>query len=160
MKEKLKIKINKIINDCDKHLLRINSAYDKAIPIFPLNAEKYNSINENFIEHIDQYLFRFSKLQDTMGNKLFKSVLLYLDEDIENLSFLDILNKLEKLQFITSAQDWRLLREVRNELAHEYNDNAEEMSLKLNKIFDLKKTIENIYNNFISKLKQSTIWHI
>jgi len=30
----------------------------------------------------------------------------------------------------------------------------------LNKIFDLKKTIENIYNNFISKLKQSTIWHI
>jgi len=34
---------------------------------------------------MDQYLFRFAKLQDAMGTKLFKNILMSLEENIEGL---------------------------------------------------------------------------
>ena len=42
-------------------------------------------------------IYRFSKLQDCMGTKLFKSVLMYQGENV-NKPFLDILNTIYKLK--------------------------------------------------------------
>ena len=53
------LKLQKIINECDKHILRMNSAHRKTLTIFPLNVDKYTALDEDEIEHIDQYLFRF-----------------------------------------------------------------------------------------------------
>ncbi len=62
----------------------------------PLDRQKYEQLTEDEIEHIDQFLFRFAKLQDAMGQKLFKNIMLFLDEEIENKPFIDILNRMEK----------------------------------------------------------------
>lgn len=67
------IKIQKIINECDKHIKRMNNAYQKISPILPLNVEKYIVLSEDEIGYIDQYLFRFSKLQDTIEKRLFNA---------------------------------------------------------------------------------------
>lgn len=61
----------------------------------PLTPERYQQLTDAEIEHIDQYLFRFSKLQDAIGERLFKSLLLNLGEEIYNLSFIDVFNRLE-----------------------------------------------------------------
>jgi len=97
------LKRQKIINECDKHILRINSAYKKSSAILPLDASKYVALSEDEIEHIDQYLFRFAKLQDTNGKRLFKAIFSSLEEDVEDLPLIDLLNRLEKLNILKSS---------------------------------------------------------
>ena len=143
-------KQQKIINECDKHLLRINSAYQKTIAILPLNADKYTKLSDDEVEHIDQYLFRFAKLQDTIGKRLFKAILSSLEEDIEDIPFIDLLNRLEKLNILESVEQWLELRKIRNTLSHTYEDEPEEMSLAINALFDKKQSLEKIYQKLIS----------
>ena len=69
----------------------------------------------------DQIIYRFSKAQDTIGAKLFKTYLLVQGENSDK-PFLDILNGLEKSS-IVNVEKWFELREIRNEIAHDYEDN-------------------------------------
>lgn len=70
---------------------------------------------------LDQLLFRFTKLQDTLGLRLIPATLAKLAEPYEDWPMLDRLNRLEKLGFLSVA-DWLRWRETRNRLAHEYPD--------------------------------------
>lgn len=158
MKDTIAIeKIDKILYECDKHLQRINSSYTELKGIMPLTKSVYINLSEEEIKVLDQFLFRFSKLQDAMGQKLFKTILALLKEDIEGKPFVDILNLMEKLSLLDSANDWRELREDRNDLAHNYEDEPEEMSLNINKLYDKKIILENIYlhikNYYIQRYK-------
>jgi len=148
------LKQQKIINECNKHILRMNSAYRKIATALPLDKDKYTKLNEDEVEHIDQYLFRFAKLQDAIGQRLFKSILQELEEEIENVPFIDLLNKLEKLTIIESVEQWLELRKIRNVLSSTYEDEPEEMSIAINDIFEKKQTIEKIYQQLISYIKR------
>jgi len=147
-------KLEKIFYECDRHLLRINKAYSKLSNIMPLNSSRYIKLTDSEIETLDQFLFRFSKLQDAMGQKLFKNMLLFLGEDISNRPFIDILNIMEKLKLIDSVNDWRELREDRNELAHNYEDEPEEMSETINRLYNKKVVLEKIYIQIKNEYKQ------
>ncbi len=138
-------KLIKIFNECDKHILRINSATKKMSNFMELYEDKFINLSEDEIEHIDQFLFRFSKLQDAMGQKLFKTMLVYLNEDIESKAFIDILNIMEKLYLIEDVNDWKELREDRNELANNYDDDPEGTSKAINKLYNKKDVLINIY---------------
>lgn len=138
-------KLEKIFYECDKHILRINSASKKMSVIFPLSKEKYINLTDEEIEPIDQFLFRFAKLQDAIGQKLFKIILIFLNEDIDGKPFIDILNLMEKLNLLESAKEWKELRDDRNELSHNYEDEPEEMSETINKLYDKKEILINIY---------------
>ena len=146
-------KLEKIFRECDKHILRIASATKKMSNSMPLDKTKYLNLTEDEVEHIDQFLFRFSKLQDAIGEKLFKTILLFLDEDIENKPFIDILNRLEKLELIESANTWRELRKDRNDLSHTYDDDPEEMANSINKLYVKKDTLIKIYQNIKVSVK-------
>ena len=148
----------KVINECRKHIVRLEEAYGDMVNFMPLNQESYTKLTREDVRTIDQFLFRFGKLQDAIGKKLFKSILLYLGEEIEDKSFIDILNRLEKLDLLSDSEGWFELRQIRNELAHEYEDDNEEMSQLINKIFDEKarlvsyfKRIEKYFINSIQK---------
>ncbi|MCF7970321.1 MAG: nucleotidyltransferase domain-containing protein [Methylococcaceae bacterium] len=141
------LKIQKVLNECDKHLLRINDAYQDMQDFMPLTPDRYIQLSKHQIQAIDQYLYRFTKLQDAMGEKLFKLVINHFEENGNALSYIDILNKLEKLQLIPSANSWKELREIRNSLAHEYEDNPDEIVSLLNHIVSKKTVIEDIYLN-------------
>ena len=144
------LRLQKIINECDKHILRMNSAYKKIVASLPLDAESYTKLNEDEVEHIDQYLFRFAKLQDAIGKRFFKVIFVSLEEDIEDISFIDLLNRLEKLNILDSTEQWLELRKIRNVLSHTYEDESEEMSIAINDIFDKKEAIEKIYKQLIA----------
>lgn len=70
---------------------------------------------------VDQILFRFTKLQDAVGNRLVPATLQALQEPFEDWPMIDRLNRLEKMGFI-NADEWLAWREIRNRLAHEYPD--------------------------------------
>ncbi len=150
----LDLRIQKVLNECDKHLLRINKAYQDMQAFMLLTPEKYQQLSEDEIQAIDQYLYRFGKLQDAMGEKLFKLTLSKYEEDSERLPFIDILNKLEKLHILSSAKEWKLLRQIRYDLAHEYEDDPDKTASILNAVYSKKPTLENIYLQFKSVIAE------
>ncbi len=131
-------RFQRTLRECLKHKDRMLSAWAKIKHALPLDGVKYEGLAEDEIEHIDQYLFRFAKLQDAMGQRLFREVLMVLDEDTERMAFVDILNRLEKLGRLESADTWRQLRKIRNQVSHEYDDNPEYMATALNAVFDAR----------------------
>ncbi|MGC8555355.1 MAG: hypothetical protein ACP5NA_07725 [Candidatus Acidulodesulfobacterium sp.] len=150
----LKIKLSHILEECDKHVLRIKYAKEKMHNFMPLNVEKYKSLNNEEIGYIDQFIFRFSKLQDSMGKRLFPLVLIIVGEDIEDMSFSDILNRLEKIKAIDSANDWKKLREIRNEISHEYSSEIYLVVEGINKFYLAAPYIVSIYSGIKKYLKK------
>ena len=141
-------KLEKLIVECDKHLKRINNAYVKMSLFMPLNAEKFQMLNEDEIEHIDQFLFRFSKLQDAIGEKLFILLLeLLKEEHTKSRPFIDILNRLEQLGLLDDKNVWLELRKIRNSIAHQYEDEPQLAAEALNAIYAAKPVLETIYTS-------------
>ena len=84
-------------------------------------------------------------MQDSIGERLFKSLLMFLEEDVTNKPFLDVLNRLEQLEILPRKDEWLRLRQLRNELSHEYSNEDEENVTLLNMLFDEIKTINSIF---------------
>ena len=141
-----KLKQDKIIKECEKHLQRLKYAKNKLKDIFPLTAQSYQNLSQEDIQVIDQFIYRFSKLQDTIGEKLIKIVFSLYEENIEKFTFIDILNRLEKADILTT-QAWRELRDIRNELSHNYEDEPMQSSIVLNKVYEKEELLESIYQN-------------
>lgn len=140
------LRLEKVIIECDKHLKRINSAYLKMSMFMPLDAKRYQQLTDDEIEHIDQFLFRFAKLQDAMGEKLFLLILEFLkEENTRNKSFIDILNRLEQLGLLENKNVWLELRTIRNNIAHQYEDEPQQAAEALNAIYAVKPILEEIY---------------
>jgi hypothetical protein len=95
-------------------------AYENIEKYFPLTEFNLSQISPIELALFDQLIYRFSKLQDSMGTRLFKQLLEVLEEDITGLPFIDILYKMEKLNLLENAKDWIALRQTRNTLSHEY----------------------------------------
>ena len=91
----------------------------------PINTQIYE--NKALVKTIDAFLFRFIKLQDFMGDKLFKALLIRIGDYKDTMSLLDMADRLEKMGLIDSADSWLEFRQVRNQLTHEYPGNTKEL---------------------------------
>lgn len=141
-------RIEKLIAECDKHLKRINAAYLKMALFMPLDAAKFQQLTDDEVEHIDQFLFRFAKLQDAMGEKMFILLLEHLQEEhLRARPFIDILNRLEQLGLLEDKNVWLELRKVRNSIAHQYEDEPRQAAEALNLIYSSKASLEKIYTS-------------
>ena len=120
-----------------------------------LTPQFFNDDNKRRV--IDSFIFRFIKIQDLMGEKLFKEVLASLGEYKRNMSFIDILDKMEKLEIIDSADKWNDYRELRNGLSHEYPLNEEEIVKDIKLATTVFEDICNVYLNIIKYLKNKKI---
>jgi hypothetical protein len=111
---------------------------------FPVNQDDFKNLLDHRIAlaFADQMIYRFSKAQDTIGAKLFKAFMLYQGENVDK-PFRDILNNLEKLN-IVDVEQWFVLREIRNEIAHDYENNQEQARLILNNIYQHRDTLQKI----------------
>lgn len=79
------------------------------------------------IKTVDSFIYRFIKLQDMMGEKLFRYFLDEIGEYRDDMSLIDILDKLEKFKIIESAKEWMYYRKLRNKLTHEYPNNEDDI---------------------------------
>ncbi|MDQ1339861.1 MAG: UDPglucose 6-dehydrogenase [Campylobacterota bacterium] len=149
-----KLVLQKYFSECDRHIQRINEAYDNIKNFMPITALEYTMLDKAQVQALDQYLFRFAKLQDTLGDKIFKRIVSNYEENTSSLPFVDILNKLEKAEYIFSAKEWINLRKIRNNIAHQYDDEPEEMSQAINEIVSSKDVLLKIYNKVKQKYKE------
>ena len=137
-------RLDSSLQKCNMHLNRLHYASSQVYKLFPLTSEIYLTFSEATIGNIDQLIFRFTKLQDEIGNTAFRFLLEYLQEDIADKPFRDILNILERLNIIESADSWLSLRELRNDLTHEYPELIDETIDKLNHLYLQLPLLENI----------------
>jgi len=154
-----KLRLQKYFTECDKHLQRIEDAWGDFKEILPLTVIKYQQLNKSQVQAIDQYLYRFTKLQDTLGEKIFRLIVAQYQPD-ESFTFIDALNLLEKYGYIANVKEWLNLRKVRNEIAHQYDDEPEEMTMALNNIFTQKEIIKEIYQQVKTESKKQLINNI
>lgn len=151
--EDLRDKLRETIAIGDLHHGRMLFAYTSLRHYFPLTESIFSQISPIELALFDQLIYRFSKLQDSMGSRLFKQLLELLEEDIIGLPFLDILHKMEKLHLLENSKDWIILRQTRNTISHEYpfykEVQMEELNLlpveieKLSAIWNKLKTYTN-----------------
>jgi len=117
----------------------------------PLSEEDYKNIQEKNITLLVTLAFRFSKIQAILGEKLFREILEYLEIDINNKSFIEILSLLEREDIIFIGK-WRELRAIRNSLSHDYPEEIEFIVKTINKILleDLLY-LDKVYNKIREK---------
>jgi len=91
------------------------------------------SIEEKAV--LEAYLKRFASLQDYLGAKIFPLLLEVAGINAAKMS--EVLYYIEKEEIIDSFENWVELREIRNDLEHDYPDELEEA------LNDLKICVDN-----------------
>ena len=144
------------LDECDAHIVRIQNAMDHLADNLPLTKEVYDFLDDQEIAYIDQIVFRFLKLQDTVGKKIFPLGLILLGEDVQGLSFIDLLNKLEALGMLPSPSKWMEWREMRNDLTNEYPDVVEDRIDALNTLKNVLAEMLDVYANIRKIVNEKT----
>ncbi len=124
-----------------KHYFALKE-YKTLIDKLTVNRDIYNPhiFNSLQIEHkalLDAYLRRFASVQDFLGAKIFSILLQIVGISTQKMS--EVLSHIEKENIIDSIENWIELREIRNELEHDYPDDLQEA------LNDLKYCIDNFY---------------
>ena len=70
------------------------------------------------LESIDSLISKFSRTSDIYLQKVLRSIWMLLRED--TVPLIDLLNRAEKLMILVSAEELLQMRDIRNQIAHEY----------------------------------------
>ena len=138
-----------LIKIAQTHVERIQLALQKTQHLFPLDQTSITQLNENDLVWLEFLISRFGKLQDLLGTKLIDAYLLAQQENIEQLSMLDKLHKLERLGIIEDSELWKKMRNARNHISHEYPDHPELTAKYLNQIFELAPELLQIFKKLM-----------
>ncbi len=129
---------------CQIHADRLSWAMNELKPSMPISPDELENLSPLKLAIFDQFVVRFSKLQDAMGARLLPAVLELTQEQGDLNAFIDKLNRLEKVGAIESVDEWLELREMRNQFAHDYPQDAEIQASLLNRAFVLSERILTI----------------
>lgn len=134
------------IEVCDLHLFRMNQALKHIKGLYPFSKEMFPLKKYEDLTSMEMFTSRFSKLQDYMGGSLFPAYLQFLNENVDNLSMIDRLNMLEKYGILENIEKWQYLRDLRNNLAHEYPNSFDMLATTMNELFQHYNYLEQILN--------------
>ena len=132
---------------CDRHAMRLRWVMEETESLYPLSGDQFDQLGPEKVAYLDQFSTRFGKLQDAMGAKLFPQILELVQEQGNLSAFIDKVNRLEKIGAIDSAEQWLLLRELRNAFAHDYPEDSEINAATLNRAMPLR-------NNCLKSMKK------
>lgn len=141
--------------ECERNMHHLNGALTSLEPMLPLTGERLEHLTDAQIQVLDQFILRFTKLQDAMGSRLFPAILQYLQEQYEERPMLDKLNRLEKLGYIQNAEAWQSIRNTRNKFAHDYPDDWDRNAALINIACEAAIAIHNILTKIEMKLRNA-----
>ncbi len=122
----------------DKSMKALTYSYEKCKAIG--DKDEYDLDEQESFEALTS---RFARTSDILTQKLFKTLFVLLQENTKTM--IDAANFLEKLEVVEKADDLLNIREIRNQIAHEYV----ESDLKalffdvLRYVPEIKRIIEN-----------------
>lgn len=148
--DKLKKLLDLLFNNIDqlfKSNERLQYSYRKATS---RETEKNNFSQEEY-EVLEAMCSRFARVSDILIQKVFRIIDSIELEDAD-LTIIDRINKAEKRGIIESAETLKEIRQIRNDIAHEYAD--EKFQTICKKVIQytpiLNQTVESL-QNYIKK---------
>lgn len=117
-----------------------------------LIADDLAKLNKADRRLLDQFAYRYTRLQDDMGARLFPAVLRALGEDVAAMPAIDRFARLEQLGWLPDAEEWTELRHIRNEFSHEYPETVEQRFARLELAFRSARRLIIILGGFSAKL--------
>lgn len=127
--------IQSSIRESQAHVRQLHRGQRLLSEFMPLTDQTFTALADEQIEHIDQFVYRFSKLQDSLGLRFIPSLYTLLQNDNRPQPFMNILNYLEKLGILPSIDDWQFFRNLRNNLAHDYPETVAQTVTTLNLLY-------------------------
>lgn len=143
-----------LFRECDAHRLALTEAMARCPR--PLSAGHFVVRNPDLVAALDQFAYRFAKLQDTMSTQLFRSFAVdALAEPAEAAPVVDLLNLLERYGFLPSAMRWQEIRQMRNQITHEYAMTPAELAVALELAFGMVGEMADL----LGRLREAAIRH-
>ncbi|WP_025209167.1 hypothetical protein [Hippea sp. KM1] len=129
------------------HIERLEDVLGRLKNVYPLDINRFENLNSYEKDMLDTLAFRFAKLQDLIGSRIFREFLKEMGYIVEEKTFFDILKEIEK-EGIIDIDSWNEFRKVRNFLSHEYpysfEDRIEAINYLIEKTPELIEVIKKI----------------
>ncbi len=133
------------------HIDRLVSVLTTLKKLYPLDHEKLENLSLEDIDKLDVLAFRFSKLQDLLGSKIFREYLMVLQYPVEDKNFLELLKELDK-ERVVDIDIWSEFRGIRNSISHDYpfeeNEKLEAINYLIKNVNYLMEITKKIKDNF------------
>jgi hypothetical protein len=147
----MSLPLDAALRQCARHAEVMQSAMHQ-MPLL-LNAEMMQQQTPELTQLLDQFVLRFTKLQDTLGTHVLRQFAVQiLAEPVEDLAFIELLNLLERRGYLT-ADGWAEQRSTRNALTHEYPEDPQRQLLALTAArlaaMQLVEWLENIQARYV-----------
>ena len=137
--------------EAQKHIALISESLEVLEPKIPI--KEYEALNQLERFALNALIFRFSKLQDLIGVKIFRTYLDFSGFETAEKGFFDILREIEK-EGIIDIDSWSELRELRNKIAHEYPEDIDEMIESINLFIEKSGKLITISNKLEEKFNE------
>lgn len=141
----IKNRLRSHLKEAKIHIDRLEETLKVLNEYYPIDSKK----SELLKDKLDVLAFRFAKLQDLIGNKIFREYLENIEFPTEGKNFLELLKELEK-ENIVDIDKWSELRSARNSIAHDYPNEEEQRFEAINFLIInmpyLIKIVEKIEN--------------
>ena len=133
----------------DRSLEALRYSFSKCNSI--KDADSYNLKEQESFEALTS---RFARTSDILTQKIFKTMFSLIQESPK--TFLDAANFLEKIEIVENADDLLNIRELRNQIAHEYviDDLHALFSDVLQFVPELEKVVQNVKHYIEKNLTQ------
>lgn len=135
-------KVKSAVSEQEKNFIHIYHALDKLKPYLPIGPEHLD--DKDVVEHIDQMIFRFMKIQDGIGRRLIPLIVEAIEADTSELTFIDKLHRLEKFGLMESGE-WNIYRKIRNDLTHTYPEEQVALVEAINEAVAIIQRLEETY---------------
>ncbi|NTU54384.1 MAG: hypothetical protein HGA97_11965 [Chlorobiaceae bacterium] len=123
----------------------LEHSFKRCSDIFP--ATNWQAVSMEQHEMLAAYRVRFSEFQEHLG-KTMRAIAIEEEVDVER--FGSVLAFMEKLCVLESADRWKMIREIRNAVNHEYEEDAERFSLFFTEMFKATPELFACHDKLVS----------
>ena len=136
---------------CQGHREALQDALDD-LNVRNIDSLDFEALSKTDRRLLDQFAYRYTRLQDDMGARLMPAVLKALGEDVAAMSAIDRFARLEQLGWLSSADTWNELRQIRNQFTHDYPDGTAERFERLGAAVEASRQLLSVMDQFNQRL--------
>jgi len=119
LEAKIKLRLQFLVRVVRKECQHLASTDQRLFAnAFTLTQVQQLETDPDLAERVEAFVGRFGRLQDTVGDKLLPLLLTALGE--KTAAAIDNLDRAERLGLIHSTDEWISMRNLRNQMVHEY----------------------------------------
>lgn len=148
-----RLALNHALQTCQGHAQPLMDALED-LERADLTPSDLDHLSKQDRRLLDQFAYRYTRLQDDLGARLMPAALKALGEDVTPMPMLDRINRLEQLNWLPSADEWIDLRRIRNEFTHDYPESVAERHARLRLAMGAARRLLVILEEFGRKIHE------